>query len=109
MDAVWVALIAAAGLVFLAAVVAGGVVFFLRLRSREPINLNLRLLFRIYLLVVIVAGLIVFAQGASNLVQAGFASVGGKQLVTSRYILKALPASGYGRLPQLWSLKIGRS
>ena len=79
MNAVWIALIASAGLVFLAAVVAGGVVLFLRLRSREPITLNLRFLFRIYLLVVIVAGLLVFAQGASNLAQAGFASVGGKQ------------------------------
>ena len=79
MNAVWIALIAAAGLVFLAAVVAGGVVLFLRLRAREPININLRVVFRVYLLVVIVAGLIVFAQGASNLVQVGFASVGGKQ------------------------------
>jgi len=79
MNAVLIALIAAGGLVFLAAVVAGGVVLFLRLRAREPININLRFLFRIYLLVVIVAGLLVFAQGASNLLQAGFASVGGKQ------------------------------
>ena len=79
MNAVLIALIAAGGLVFLAAVVAGGVVLFLRLRAREPININLRFLFRIYLLVVIVAGLLVFAQGASNLLQAGFVSVGGKQ------------------------------
>ena len=79
MNAIWIAVIAAGGLVFLAAVVAGGVVLFLRLRAREPININLRFVFRVYLLVVIVAGLIVFAQGASNLVQAGFASVGGKQ------------------------------
>lgn len=79
MNAVWIALVAAVVLVVLAGVVAGGVVLFLRLRAREPININLRLVFRVYLIVVIVAGLMVFAQGASNLVQAGFASVGGKQ------------------------------
>ena len=79
MNAVWIALVASAGLVFLAAVVAGGVVLYLRLRAHEPINLNLRFLFRVYLLVVIVAGLMVFTQGASNLLQAGFASIGGKQ------------------------------
>ncbi len=105
MNAVWIALIAAAGLVFLAAVVAGGIVLFLRLRSREPINLNLRFLFRIYLLVVIVAGLLVFAQGASNLVQAGFASVGGKQFSYIPVHTQAPPAIGLRVAPSALELK----
>jgi hypothetical protein len=52
---------------------------FLRTRAREPINFDLRVLFRIYLLVVIVSGLLVFTQGASNMLQAGFASFGSDQ------------------------------
>ena len=79
MNSVLIALVAVAILVVLAGVRAGGVVLYLRLRAGEPININLRFLFRLYLLVVIVAGLMVFAQGSSNLVQAGFASIGGKQ------------------------------
>ncbi len=105
MNAVWIALIAAAGLVFLAAVVAGGVVLFLRLRSREPINLNLRFLFRIYLLVVIVAGLLVFAQGSSNLLQAGFASVGGKQFSYNPVHSQSPPAIGLRAGPSALELK----
>lgn len=105
MNAVWIALVAFAGLVFLAAVVAGGVVLYLRLRAHEPINLNLRFLFRIYLLVVIVAGLLVFAQGASNLVQAGFASVGGKQF-SYNPVYTRIPGGIYSRMgPSALELK----
>lgn len=79
MNAVWIALVAAGVVIVLAGVVAGGVLLYLRLRAHEPINLNLRFLFRLYLLVVIVAGLIVFTLGTSDLLKAAFASVGGKQ------------------------------
>ncbi|PKB82831.1 MAG: hypothetical protein BZY88_03560 [SAR202 cluster bacterium Io17-Chloro-G9] len=79
MEVVWVALVAFAALVGLIVVVAGGVVLFIRMRAREPINLDLRFLLRLYLLVVIVAGLLVFTQGASNLLLAGFAAIGDNQ------------------------------
>ena len=79
MNVIWIAVAAFACLVLLAAVVAGGVVLFLRLRAREPINVNLRFLFRVYLLVVMLAGLMVITQGTSDLLKAGLASVVGKQ------------------------------
>jgi hypothetical protein len=79
MDLIWVALAALTFIIVIVVVVAGGVVLFLRMRAHESINFDLRVLFRVYLLVVIVAGLLVFTQGASNLIQAGFATLGSNQ------------------------------
>jgi hypothetical protein len=49
------------------------------MRAHESINFDLRIMLRVYLLVVIVAGLLVFTQGASNLLQVGFATLGSNQ------------------------------
>ena len=79
MDAIWIVLILLTVFVAIGVVIAGGVTLFLRVRAREPINVNLRSLLRIYMLVVIVAGLLVFTRGAADLMQAGFATIGSNQ------------------------------
>jgi len=79
MDVIWGALAALIFIFVIVLIVAGGVVLFLRMRAHESINFDLRVLLRVYLLVVIVAGLLVFTQGASSLLQAGFATLGSNQ------------------------------
>ena len=73
MEIVWFALIALGVIVGLAAMVAAVVFLFLRLRAKEPVNIDPRLLLRLYLYVAIIAGLLVFTQGASGLLRAGMA------------------------------------
>ena len=79
MEVIWIALIAFAAFVGLSVVAGVAVVFFMRMRSRQPLNLNLRFLLRIYMLVVILAGMLVFTQGASSLLQAVFAVAASKE------------------------------
>ena len=90
MEVIWVVLIVFAAFVGLSVVAGVAVVFFVRMRSRQPLNLNLRFLLRIYLLVVILAGMLVFTQGASNLLQAGFAVAVSKELATTRCTFHSL-------------------
>jgi hypothetical protein len=58
--------------------IAGIVYVFLRLRAGESVRVPLRFLFRIYLYLIIVAGLILLVQGLSALVQAGLGAGLGK-------------------------------
>ena len=78
MEVIWIALIAFVSLVGVALLVGGAVVLISRFSGKEPIRVSLRFLLRLYLYVVIIAGLLVFTQGASSLLRAGFAGIGGK-------------------------------
>ena len=69
MEIVWFALIALGVIVVLAAIVAAVVFLLLRLRAREPVNIDPRLLLRLYLYVAIIAGLLVFTQDAASFVK----------------------------------------
>ncbi|MCH7800078.1 MAG: hypothetical protein IIC24_00905 [Chloroflexi bacterium] len=104
MELVWIALISFAAFIGVAVVVVGGVVLFLRIRAREPIKIDLRFLVRLYLLVVIVAGLLLFTQGASKLMQAGFATVGDKQF-SYRPVYVNLPTDSELRTQSALELK----
>lgn len=79
MEFVWGILLAFVILIAIVVIIAGGVFLFLKVRAREPVNVNLRYLVRVYLLVVTIAGLLVVTQGASDLLRAGFASMGSNQ------------------------------
>ncbi len=79
MEAVWAILFVFIVFVVIVVVIAGGILLFLKARAREPINVNLRFLVRIYLLIVVIAGLLVTTQGSSDLLRAGFASMGSNQ------------------------------
>ena len=79
MEAAWIALIAFLGLVGLGVVAAAATLVFLRFRSGTSVHVSMRLLLRLYLYVVIVVGLILFTQGASHLIRAGFASAWGNE------------------------------
>ena len=79
MEFIWGILLTFIILITIVLIIGGGVLLFLKIRAREPVNLNLRYLVRIYLLVVTVAGLLVITQGASNLLRAGFASMENNQ------------------------------
>ena len=57
----------------LALIVVGVIYLFTRLRAGEPIRVPLRLVLRVYIYAVIVAGLVLFSIGGlGNLLQAGF-------------------------------------
>ena len=79
MEVIWAVIFAFVVLIAIVAVITGGVFLFVKMRAREPINVNLRFLVRLYLLIVVVAGLLVMTQGASDLLRAGFASMGSNQ------------------------------
>lgn len=74
---IWAALVVFLVLVGLALLVGGAVVVFLRLRSGVTVDIPMRLLLRLYLYVVIIVGLILFTQGTSHLLRAGFAAAWG--------------------------------
>jgi hypothetical protein len=79
METVWYVLAGMAVLAGVAVTAAGTIVLFLRLRSREPIQVNLRLVLRVYLHVALVAGLLVLMQGVAGLVRTGFAEAWGNE------------------------------
>ena len=66
-------------LVALALLVGGAFFLIMRLRSGEPLSIDIRALVRIYLYVGIIAGLLVFTQGASELIKAGAAGIASKE------------------------------
>lgn len=104
MDEIWIALIAFAALVGVAVLIAGGVTLFLRIRGQQAIDLNPRLLLRIYLLVAILAGLLIFTQGAANLLQAALAEIDEPQF-SYQPVWVSIPADGVGRTPTALELK----
>jgi len=104
LDAIWVALIALAALVGVAVVIGGGVTLLLRARGQATIDLNPRVLLRIYLLVAILAGLLIFTQGTANLLQAALAEVDGKQFSYAP-VFVAIPADEARRTPTALELK----
>ena len=55
MEFIWGILLTFIILITIVLIIGGGVLLFLKIRAREPVNLNLRYLVRIYLLVVNVA------------------------------------------------------
>ena len=74
MTFLWITLIVFLVLVGVS-VLIGGVVYLLqRLRSGTGLVLPMRFLLRLYLYVVIIAGLLLLAQGISGLLQVGLAS-----------------------------------
>ena len=77
MGIVWVVLIAFGVLVALGLMVGGAFVLVMRLRSGASFSIDLRALVRLYLYVGIIAGLLVFTQGASELIKAGAAGIAG--------------------------------
>ncbi len=79
MDIVWVVLISFGILVGLAVLVGGAFHLITRLRTGAPLNIDVRALVRIYLYVGIIAGLLVFTQGASELIKAGAAGLSSKE------------------------------
>ena len=79
MDAVWIALIVFISAVGIALLVGAGVFLFLRFRAgATTIHVSMRFLLRLYMYVVIIAGLLIFTQGVSGLIRAGLASGIGK-------------------------------
>lgn len=78
MDIVWIVLISFGILVGLALLVGGAFHLITRLRAGAPLNIDVRALVRIYLYVGIIAGLLVFTQGASELIKAGAAGLSSK-------------------------------
>lgn len=79
MDIVWIVLISFGILVALALLVGGAFHLITRLRTGAPLNIDVRALVRIYLYVGIIAGLLVFTQGASELIKAGAAGLSSKE------------------------------
>ena len=79
MDVVWVVLISFGILVGLAVLVGGAFHLITRLRTGAPLSIDVRALVRIYLYVGIIAGLLVFTQGASELIKAGAAGISSKE------------------------------
>ena len=79
MEIVWIVLIAFGVLVALGLLVGGALFLIMRFRSARPLTIDLRSLVRLYLYVGIIAGLLVFTQGASELIRAGAAGIGGNQ------------------------------
>ena len=79
MDIVWIVLLVFGILVALALLVGGAFFLIMRLRSGEPLSIDIRALVRIYLYVGIIAGLLVFTQGASELIKAGAAGIASKE------------------------------
>ncbi len=64
----------------IALIVAGLIYLFTRLRAGEQIRIPMRLIIRVYIHVVIVAGLVLLTLGGlSNLLQAGFGAAFGKE------------------------------
>ena len=61
-------------LVGVSVLIGGGVYLFQRLKSGTGLVLPMRFLLRLYLYVVIIAGLLLLAQGLSGLLQVGLAS-----------------------------------
>ena len=78
MEIVWIVLIAFGVLVALGLLVGGAFVLIMRLRSGASLSIDIRMLVRLYLYVGIIAGLLVFTQGASELIKAGAAGIAGK-------------------------------
>ena len=75
MDIVWIVLLVFAILVAVALLVGGAIFLIMRIRAGGPIGFDIRALVRIYLYVGIIAGLLVFTQGASELIKAGAAGI----------------------------------
>ena len=84
-------------------VVGGSALLFLRFRRNIPVQLSLRLLLRLYLYVVIVVGLLLLAQGISELVRAGL-SAGDKDF-SYRPVFVPLPEEARIRTPHPLELK----
>ena len=102
---IWIALIAFLVLVGLAVLVGGAVVVFLRFRSGVDVHISTRLLLRLYLLVVVIVGLILFTQGASHLVRAGFAAAWGNEFSYQQRYVSTPEERGFERAPQPVELK----
>lgn len=104
MEIVWFALIALGAVVGLAAVVGATIFLFLRFRAREPISIDPRLLLRLYLYVAIIAGLLVFTQGASSFLRAGMAAAFGEDF-SYRPVFARLPGPQNRDVPTPLELK----
>jgi hypothetical protein len=79
LEVIWIALIAFLSLIGVGMLIAGAVIVFLRFRSGINVQISMRLLLRLYLYIVVVVGLILFTQGASHLLRAGFAAAWGNE------------------------------
>ena len=79
MDIVWIVLLTFGILVLLGLLVGGAFFLVMRLRTGAPLNIDVRALVRLYLYVGIVAGLLVFTQGTSELIKAGAAGIAGNE------------------------------
>ena len=79
MEIVWIALLAFGIFVALALLAGGAFVLITRFRSGTPLGIDIRALVRIYLYVGVIAGLLVFTQGASELIKAGAAGIAGNE------------------------------
>ena len=77
MEVVWIALLGFGIFVILGLLVAGAFLLIMRLRSGTGFTIDMRTLLRLYLYVGIIAGLLVFTQGASELIKAGAAGIAG--------------------------------
>ena len=78
MEAIGVVLIVFLILVGVALVVGGALFLFFRFRAGDPISIPLRFLLRVYVYVIIIAGLLLLTQGLSDLLQSGLGSGLGK-------------------------------
>ena len=78
MEAIGVVLVVFLILVAVALVFGGAIFLFFRFRAGEPVSIALRFLLRIYVYVIIIAGILLITQGLSNLLQAGLGSGLGK-------------------------------
>ena len=73
-------------------IVSGLIYLFTRLRAGEPIRVPLRLVLRVYIYAVIVAGLVLFSIGGlGNLLQAGFGAAFDKEFSYRPVFIKAPP------------------
>ena len=96
MDIVWITLLGFGIFVALALLVGGAFVLITRIRSGSPLTIDMRALVRIYLYVGIIAGLLVFTQGASELIKAGAAGIAGNDF-SYQPVRVALPGPAEGR------------
>ena len=106
MEAVWIALIAFAIAVGIAVLVGAAISLFLRLRAGAgTIPISMRFLLRLYMYVVIIAGLLIFTQGVSGLIRAGLASGIGKDFSYNPVYVAMTEADELVRTPKPLELK----
>ncbi len=73
MGVIWLTLIAFTTLVIFALITGIAIFLFTRFRAGMTVHISLRYLLRLYMYIVIIAGLLLFTQGLSELLKAGLA------------------------------------